>query len=323
MSNKKISPSFRNERLDSVKYWLIILVISGHVLEIFQIPENKVIWNWIYLFHMPLFIFISGYFSSKKSVKKMAASIWKIAEPLILFQFIALILWEESISLTTILTPWWILWYLLSLIYWRLLLQVIPESILRNAKLILPTTFGISILTGFLPFDVFLSLHRTFAFMPFFFLGYYMRGKNIYLPKKYKPLSFLFLILMVAVPLFFPQYLGILTHEIPFGSINDGGIYNAIKRMIVFSLAIPMSIAFINVCPNTPWIARQGRLTMQYFIYHALLIIPLMVITIELNIPMSFVLATIYIIILTVGLGLASRLKYFTKFTNPSSFLKK
>ena len=175
----------------------------------------------------------------------------------------------------------------------------------------------------FLPFDVFLSLHRTFAFMPFFFLGYYMRGKNIYLPKKYKPLSFLFLILMVAVPLFFPQYLGILTHEIPFGSINDGGIYNAIKRMIVFSLAIPMSIAFINVCPNTPWIARQGRLTMQYFIYHALLIIPLMVITIELNIPMSFVLATIYIIILTVGLGLASRLKYFTKFTNPSSFLKK
>ena len=323
MSNKKISPSFRNERLDSVKYWLIILVISGHVLEIFQIPENKVIWNWIFLFHMPLFIFISGYFSSKKSVKKMAASIWKIAEPLILFQFIALILWEESISLTTILTPWWILWYLLSLIYWRLILQVIPESILRNAKLILPTTFGISILTGFLPFDVFLSLHRTFAFMPFFFLGYYMRGKNIYLPKKYKPLSFLFLILMVAVPLFFPQYLGILTHEIPFGSINDGGIYNAIKRMIVFSLAIPMSIAFINVCPNTPWIARQGRLTMQYFIYHALLIIPLMVITIELNIPMSFVLATIYIIILTVGLGLASRLKYFTKFTNPSSFLKK
>jgi hypothetical protein len=127
---------------------------------------------------------------------------------------------------------------------------------------------------------------------------------------------------MVAVPLYYPQYLGILTHSIPFGSIYDGGFYNAAKRMIVFSLAIPMSIAFINVCPNKPWIARQGRLTMQYFIYHALAIIPLIVITMELNIPMSFVTATIYIIVLTVGIGMASRLPYFTKFTNPSSFLK-
>jgi fucose 4-O-acetylase-like acetyltransferase len=323
--DKPQTQKVRDEQIDSVKYCLIVLVIAGHVIEYSETTACIIVWKWIYIFHMPLFIFISGYFSRKKD-KELWPSIWKLLEPLIVFQSVAIItklINGGETSFRDILTPWYVLWYLLSLIYWRLILQVIPEGILRNAKLILPTTFGISILTGFLPFDVFLSLHRTFAFMPFFFLGYYMRGKNICLPKKYKPLSFLFLILMVAVPLFFPQYLGILTHEIPFGSINDGGIYNAIKRMIVFSLAIPMSIAFINVCPNTPWIARQGRLTMQYFIYHALLIIPLMVITIELNIPMSFVLATIYIIILTVGLGLASRLKYFTKFTNPSSFLKK
>ena len=29
MSNKIISPSFRNERMDSVKFWLIFLVILG------------------------------------------------------------------------------------------------------------------------------------------------------------------------------------------------------------------------------------------------------------------------------------------------------
>lgn len=323
--DKPQTPKVRDERHDSVKYCLIVLVIAGHVIEYSETKVSVIVWNWIYIFHMPLFIFISGYFSRKKD-KELWPSIWKLLEPLIVFQTVAIItklINGGETSFIDILTPWYVLWYLLSLIYWRLLLQVIPERILRNAKLILPTAFGISILTGFLPFDAFLSLHRTFAFMPFFFLGYCMRGKDICLPKKYKPLSFLFLILMVAVPLFFPQYLGVLTHSIPFGSIYDGGIYNAIKRMIVFSLAIPMSIAFINVCPNKPWIARQGRLTMQYFIYHALAIIPLMVITSELNIPMTFVTAIIYTIVLTVGLGLASRLTYFTKFTNPSSFLKK
>ena len=322
--DKPQTQKVRDERIDSVKYCLIVVVIAGHVIEYSETMTSIIVWKWIYIFHMPLFIFISGYFSRKKD-KELWPSIWKLLEPLIVFQTVAIItklINGGETSLIDILTPWYVLWYLLSLIYWRLLLQVIPESILRNAKLILPTAFGISILTGFLPIDNFLSLHRTFAFLPFFFLGYCMRGKNLFLPKKYQPLCFMFLILMVAVPLFFPQYLGILTHSIPFGSIYDGGFYNAAKRMIVFSLAIPMSIAFINVCPNNPWIARQGRLTMQYFIYHALAIIPLIVITMELNIPMSFFTATIYIIVLTVGIGMASRLSYFTKFTNPSSFLK-
>ena len=322
--DKPQTQKVRDERIDSVKYCLIVVVIAGHVIEYSETMTSIIVWKWIYIFHMPLFIFISGYFSRKKD-KELWPSIWKLLEPLIVFQSVAIItklINGGETSFRDILTPWYVLWYLLSLIYWRLMLQVIPESILRNAKLILPTAFGISILTGFLPIDNFLSLHRTFAFLPFFFLGYCMRGKNLFLPKKYQPLCFLFLILMVAVPLYYPQYLGILTHSIPFGSIYDGGLYNAAKRMIVFSLAIPMSIAFINVCPNNPWIARQGRLTMQYFIYNALAIIPLIVITMELNIPMSFVTAIIYTIVLTVGLGIASRLTYFTKFTNPSSFLK-
>ena len=63
------SDKVRDERIDSVKYWLIVLVIAGHV---FMRPEFShstacvVAWKWIYIFHMPLFIFISGYFSRKK-----------------------------------------------------------------------------------------------------------------------------------------------------------------------------------------------------------------------------------------------------------------
>lgn len=311
----------RDERIDSVKYCLIVLVIAGHVFnrsEFSELTSCVVTWKWIYIFHMPLFIFLSGYFSKKTT--ELPANIWKLLEPLIVFQALTLIptFIIKGFSFGAILTPWYVLWYLLSLIYWRLMIQIIPDRILNNTKLILIVTFCIGVLAGFLPFDKFLSIQRTLSFMPFFFLGYCMKGKNLFLPPKYKPLCFLFLILTIAIPLFFPQYLGSLTHAAPYGNV-----YGAVKRMIVFALAIPMSIAFINVCPNKPLIARQGRLTMQYFIYHALVIPPIMIVAGKLNIPMSFVSAIILTIVITLGIGIASRLPNFTKFTNPSSFFKK
>lgn len=322
---KSQTSKVRDERIDSVKYWLIVLVIAGHV---FRRPEFEdsmacmIAQKWIYIFHMPLFIFISGYFSPKKEWKDLWPSIWKLLEPFIIFQTLTrlprFILNNTDNPFITALTPWFALWYLLSLIYWRFIIQIIPDRILSKTKLILISSFCISILAGFLPFGIFLSIQRTLAFLPFFFLGYYMRGKNIYLPNKYKPLSFLFLILMVVVPLLFPQFFNNLTHAEPYDNV-----FGAVKRILVFSLAVLMSIAFINVCPNFTWTAKQGRLTMQYYIYHALAITPIMVIAGKLCIPMSFVSAIFIAIAMTIGIGIVLKLPYFNKFTNPSSLIFK
>lgn len=328
-ANNGVSPTtkVRDDRIDAVKYWLIVLVITGHV---FQRPEFHnstvciVLWKWIYMFHMPLFIFISGYFSRKKDLYSFWQSIWKILEPLIIFHAIILlpkILHGSADNLIKkIFTPWWVLWYLLSLICWRFALQFIPDKILRHTKIVIISTCFISILAGFLPFDRFLSLQRTFAFMPFFFMGYYMRYymryKNLYLPDKYKPLCIVFLIVMFAIPIFFSQYLE-LTHTTPYSNA-----YAAAKRIFVFALAIPMSIAFINSCYNMPTIARQGILTMQYYIYHALIIPPLIVFVGKLNIPMNFTTATIITIGIVLGISFVLKIPYVKMLTNPSSLFK-
>ena len=155
--------------------------------------------------------------------------------------------------------------------------------------------------------------------MPFFFIGYYMRGKNLYLPDKYKILCVVFLILMFAIPLFCPQYLGNLKHADPYSNIID-----AVRRIFVFALAIPMSIAFINVCYNTLKIACQGRLTMQYYIFHALIIPPLISIVGKLNIPMNITTATTITIGILFGIYFALKIPYVNMLTNPSLiFVKK
>lgn len=318
MSISKDIMKVRDERIDSIKYWLIVLVIAGHLLmrkEFATSTACSVLWNWIYIFHMPLFVFISGQFSQKKTRNDSGKAIWKLFEPLIIFHVVGLLFYVDSLSIRNILTPWYVLWYLLSLIYWRLMLQIIPDKILRHTKLVLISAFLISILAGFLPFNRVLSIQRTLSLMPFFWGGYYMKGKNLYLPDKYKPLCIVFLIVILAILLFFPHRMVFLKHADPYGSI-----YGAAIRMIAFGLAIPMAIAFINVCPKMPWVAQQGRMSMQYYIYHALMISPLIAIVVKMNIPMTFFTAVILIIGITVGLGIVLKMPCFKILTNPSVF---
>lgn len=65
----------RDNRLDSIKGLLIILVILGHVIGTCGAGELcEDVWQIIYLFHMPLFIIISGLLTS---LKKDNNSFWQ------------------------------------------------------------------------------------------------------------------------------------------------------------------------------------------------------------------------------------------------------
>lgn len=309
--------NIRDGRIDSVKYWLIVLVIAGHVLRGSAFKDNTeciILEKWIYTFHMPLFIFLSGYFSRKKNPKNFTSSIWKLLEPLIIYHIIGLSiesLYSGSITLKAILTPWWILWYLPCLIYWRYMIQYIPDKFLSNTVLVVIISFCISVVAGYFPFYSEFSISKTFSFLPYFFLGYCMRGKNLFFPNKYKPFCLLFLVLSLIIPLFYSHLLD---------NFELSGLY---RNIIMFGLVIAMSVAFINICPNTKWTAKQGLLTMQYFIYHAFILRPLLIAISIFHLPASLSAAIFYTITVTLILGVASYFPYFNELTNPSTIWKK
>lgn len=315
----------RDGRVDSLKYCLILLVIIGHVFsqdQFSSIPLCRVIWKWIYMFHMPLFIFISGYLSHKKKDNRhFFISCWKIIEPLIVYQVLLrgyIFLSTGYFSLRELLTPWWVLWYLLSLLYWRTMIQYIPDKWLSHKKTLVLLAFVISLVAGYFPFDRFLSLQRTLAFMPFFVLGYCVRGKNLYVTKKYRVWSALFLAITAILPLFFENYLGDLNQADPY--VNPLRIFS---RLLVFCLSIPMLISFINICPVRQWIANQGKLTMQYYVFHAVIIFFFMKCVNRYNLPTTFFSAVIYSFGITTGIWLLCKIPFIAKLTNPSSLFKK
>lgn len=57
----------RNLRLDALRGLAIILVVLGHAVQFSMVDfDNSRLFEWIYSFHMPLFMFISGYATYKE-----------------------------------------------------------------------------------------------------------------------------------------------------------------------------------------------------------------------------------------------------------------
>ena len=60
----KVKMKQRFTFIDSIKFVLILLVILGHALECNRdIAMNMKAYTFIYSFHMPAFILLSGYFA--------------------------------------------------------------------------------------------------------------------------------------------------------------------------------------------------------------------------------------------------------------------
>ncbi len=161
---------FRQAIYCNLKAFLIFLVIYGHLIES-QISKSDIImkqYKWIYLIHMPLFSFLSGLFISKE--KDCSLQLKRTLPLYLLLQSIAVLFGNGEVKP---LTPWWILWYLLSFSIWLCLTWLWFCCFKQKHKVfILIFAIIVGCLAGFVPWiDRRLSLSRTLVFFPYFFAG--------------------------------------------------------------------------------------------------------------------------------------------------------
>lgn len=258
---------------DNFKGILIFLVVFGHFLYQYAIKCNGSladdIFVVIYLFHMPAFIFASGYMSksyrsqSKKSLLKLLLYYLVFNTAMMLFLYVYK---GSSINL---LTPYNSYWYLLSLIAWRATIKD-----LSKVKGILPISIAIAILIGFWPeFSNLLSIRRTIVFFPFFLLGYkYEKNKfNAMLKNKStkKTIIYLSILLVVITGLFiFVNIKDISLNMLLMNSYKTP--IDVVYRMLIFIIAIIMIILILLVTPNKkiPLISNIGRNSLLIYLIH-------------------------------------------------------
>ena len=155
----------RNLYWDNIKGILILLVVFAHFIYSFQdaSPVIDRLVDYIYMFHMPAFVFVSGYFGKGDK----AYSFERIIKLVFLyFIFNSLIGFYDGF--VSLLYPMYSYWYLLGLIVWRLTAHHIAKF-----RFIIPILFVTALAAGFYSdIDNTFAVCRIIGFYPFYMMGY-------------------------------------------------------------------------------------------------------------------------------------------------------
>ncbi len=161
-----------------------MLVVIGHLLELMRnnLDMAKQLFMFIYIFHMPMFIMISGYFSKAETgLGALKKHFYRILLPFLTFQFSLVVIYffYHPLTINSLikisLTPQFGLWYLLCLFVWRVILPYFDKL---PYPLLLSVIIGL--LGGIFAGDGFLfSSSRMLAFFPYFVLGYYIKKNEL------------------------------------------------------------------------------------------------------------------------------------------------
>ncbi len=270
----------REDYFDNLKLLLTILVVVGHTIEplINSHLNIKLLYVFIYSFHMPLFVFISGYFSKNiNNEEKLFSKINNIFVPYVIFQllyslFNIYILKAQNFKITLVY-PYWITWYLLSLFTWNLVLPYFSKI-----KYCIIISLLISILCGYdTNVGYYLSLSRTITFFPYFLMGYFTQKRHItiikqYFVKKYAVstlLAIFFLLYLINNKINYKWFYGSLSYS----QLNDSIYPNCIIRTAIYILAIIISICILTLIPDKKFFfTHLGSRSMTVYLFHGFII---------------------------------------------------
>lgn len=266
----------RNYRFDNIKFILITLVVYGHFLELIDGQTSDNLYRIIYLFHIPAFIFITGYFAKFNPSKIIRTLIipYVVLQLLYLPYHNLFILEKDTVTLQ-FTKPYWLLWYLMTVAFYYLLIPFFETNNRRKQILIIAATVVVSLLAGFDEnIDYFLSLSRFFTFLPFFLAGYYFAKTD-----KSEKKEFSFFLPAAAVIGIILSIVYIINapirHQVLYGSYSyEAMTYGPGTKFLLTMFAVCWIILLLYVVPNKKiaGISFIGKNTFSIFVLHGFLI---------------------------------------------------
>ena len=265
--------------LDNARFILISLVVTGHLLEQLaeQGPAAAALYRWIYLFHMPAFVLISGAVSKAALTRRGAtALVTCLLLPYLIFQTLYPAwdawLFHDGDGFAGYLTPYWLLWYLPSLACWRLMLPLFARL-----KFALPCTVAIALAAGFVPWIGYpLSLSRMLVFFPLFLLGYRLGGKRLQqlgASRRRKCIA-LVVLLVAAIAAWFlrgldPEWL---YASAGYADLQMAPWRGAGIRLVLLVASAVCALAALALVPHGAASSRLGRRSLTAYLMHGFLV---------------------------------------------------
>lgn len=220
--------------------------------------------------------------------------------------YILLDVTTDNFSITRLLIPSFALWYILSLIYWRCALSLIPDKWIEKPVYLIIGSVIFGLLAGFIPVGNEMSFQRTFSFWPFFIAGFYLRKydsiKMVRMQNKW-----IFSIILLVLFLVVYQYMP------PFYANNS---YNTIgdfwMRGIQILLASVMCFCILVIMPEKLGkITIIGQYTLILYLLHPPLVKILKVISTKIGYNPDLLIALIITVITSILIFSVRKFKIF------------
>jgi fucose 4-O-acetylase-like acetyltransferase len=284
-----IASKERDFLFDNLKFVLITFVVFAHFIEPFidQSITIKGLFVGIYFFHMPFFIFISGYFSKSVASQSIESNLRNLFIPYLIFSSLWYLkddlvfssLWFPKggfhitdFSLNVVIPPFHF-WYFLSLFFWRLTLKVVQK--IRSYFVV---SIVIALLIGFTS-DIGqpLSLSRTITLFPFFILGTLCSEdviKDLHKKKYWIPVGIAaWCTLDYIMMKFYPDTFSIVFWDESYMVATGSKLIGFAERSVLFVVAILSSLAVLALTPaKKSFMSAIGAKTLPIYAFHAFLV---------------------------------------------------
>lgn len=261
--------------VDNIKIFLIFLVVFNHIIAFQLVKADQVVrfvWYGITIFHMPAFIFISGYLSKKP--QDVMKNVKNLLIPYILGYTLT---WAAQIWLGNkmdyeLLRPsGTVMWYVLALFAYRLTIEAFGKI-----RFIVPLSIIFALWAGTrMEFSTFLSASRIVVFFPFFVAGYLWKNEYTKVIRKFKGkiVVALFVIILLFVA---TNYM--IGNNIPVDLFRGNHSYLAsgmddvqgmVVRGMMYLISFTVIFALLMLMPDKrhPFIFL-GRNTMGIYFFH-------------------------------------------------------
>jgi fucose 4-O-acetylase-like acetyltransferase len=275
----EIAHKKRDYYLDNLKFILIVLVVISHfALKLAYVNEIKYLQIFIYIFHMPCFIFVNGFLSKRLNVggKLRVDKILMVFWMYLFFKLGNVVLgslFHQEVDLSLFKdasAPW----YLLALCFWYVSVPVLERI---KPKFLVTGSLLVGLLAGYISSinDTF-SLSRVFVFFPYFIFGFCLTQEKleVFLNKRLRlPAVILLITVLGCLPLLW-KYLGpvsdIIYASSPYTkSLGDLSFYGLFIRGLWYLLAIALSAAVMLLVPRCNlFFSPLGERTLQIYMTH-------------------------------------------------------
>ncbi len=274
---------------DNLRFFLIFCVVIGHFYDDFTILSGsadnvrvndllKEMFVFIYSFHMPLFIFISGLFDKKRDKLDTNCIIYFISLGFLLKLLLAITRMTLEITKPKAYFKLFegdgVFWFIFALAVFKFLCFA-----LRNAdrRFVLFLSVSLALFSGY-DNDVndFLNISRIIVFFPFYYLGFILSPQKIRDLTRRIPVK---IISVCIIGVWFWQcffnfeeveYLRrLFTGKNPYSKIliEDCQYYHRAFAMLI---SIGMCLALISLMPDIilPFATKFGSRTLQVYFWH-------------------------------------------------------